>query len=471
MSTPTGRPARPASAFDYAPKRVREQWSRGDTDDAADAEAATDPPRDLDEDRPPSRARSDEDDHSSLVPKGPHEPPVSAWDEAEDEWAERWDVEPEPEDRAAHERHAEMDGGESAYDAQDRQEQERSRDPFDEPLERLAATLKSLQRETDSTSPERPAATQARSARRAFTADAADREVYIDGTRLPRFLQPSYVPPRSREGGNGLVGAMLAVGVASMVAAPLAYYVAFGNPFASAPRAIARPELQYSVASTSTSLPRPEQQAVPIASAVAPNAPVARTEPQATGPRLTAVRPLEPPAEPTASMQAPRAVPLTHVMRWPDAAQDSGASQPPAAPRAAPTSEQPRADAAPLPAPNASAYAMATPAPVAAPPQPALPRPPVHDADDVALLLKQGQDFIAAGDFATARVVLRRAAEAGAAAAALALGQTYDPNALAKMRARGVVPDAEQARRWYETAQRLGSGEAAQRLERLARDE
>jgi TPR repeat protein len=67
--------------------------------------------------------------------------------------------------------------------------------------------------------------------------------------------------------------------------------------------------------------------------------------------------------------------------------------------------------------------------------------------------------------------VLRRAADAGAAAAALALGQTYDPKALAKMRARGVVPDAEEARRWYETAQKLGSGEAAQRLERLARDE
>jgi TPR repeat protein len=103
--------------------------------------------------------------------------------------------------------------------------------------------------------------------------------------------------------------------------------------------------------------------------------------------------------------------------------------------------------------------------------QPAQPRPPVPDADEIALLLKQGQDFIAAGDFATARVVLRRAAEAGAAAAALALGQTYDPKALAKMRARGVAPDAEQARRWYETAQQLGSGEAAQRLAGLARDD
>ena len=42
---------------------------------------------------------------------------------------------------------------------------------------------------------------------------------------------------------------------------------------------------------------------------------------------------------------------------------------------------------------------------------------------------------------------------------------------LAKMRARGVEPDPAEARRWYEMAQKLGSGEAAQQLERLARDE
>jgi hypothetical protein len=190
---------------------------------------------------------------------------------------------------------------------------------------------------------------------------------------------------------------------------------------------------------------------------VAPNVSLAQAEPPPASQRLTALRPIEALAQPPASLQEPRAVPLTRIMRWPDPAQDSDATQPPRTPSAAPAS----------PAPNASAYALA-----AAPPSPAAPqRPPARDADDVELLLKQGQDFIAAGDLATARVVLRRAADAGAAAAALALGQTYDPKALAKMRARGVVPDAEEARRWYETAQKLGSGEAAQRLERLARDE
>jgi hypothetical protein len=425
---------------------MREQWGRDDTHDAADVEPA---PRDLDEDRLPSAERRDEDERSSLVPQGAHETPID-WREAEDERDQRWDD--APEHRAARDRYAETDREDSAYDAQVERQEEHSTDPYDEHLERLAATLRSLQHENDASSIEQAGTMQPRPARSVYTADTADREVHIDGTRLPRFLQASYVPPPSREGGTGLLGAMLAVGIASVVAAPLAYYVAFGNPFASAPRAIqAKPELQYAVASTSASLPRPEQQAVPIASAVAPNVPVAQTEPATM--RLSAVRPLAPPAQPDESVQAPKTVPLTHVMRRPDQAQESGAT----------------AEAAPVPSPNASAYAMATPASAAAPPAP--PQPPMREADDVALLLKQGQDFIAAGDFATARVVLRRAAEAGAAEAALALGQTYDAQALAKMRARGVVPDAEEARRWYEAAQRLGSNEAAQRLERLARDE
>ena len=188
------------------------------------------------------------------------------------------------------------------------------------------------------------------------------------------------------------------------------------------------------------------------------------------------MRPIEPQVQvqAPASPQAPRPVPLTHVMRWPDMAQDSGAaSQPPRLPSVAPTSGPPRANAAAEPAPSAAGPVLALAsmtAPVPTPP-PAIPQLPTRDADEIALLLKQGHEFVAAGDLATARIVLRRAAEAGAAAAALALGQTYDPKVLAKMRALGVAPDTEEARRWYETAQRLGSREAAQRLERLARDE
>jgi hypothetical protein len=76
----------------------------------------------------------------------------------------------------------------------------------------------------------------------------------------------------------------------------------------------------------------------------------------------------------------------------------------------------------------------------------------VLDPEEIKLLMKQGEQLIAAGDVATARVVLQRAAEAGNAGAAMALGATYDSNVLAKLGVVGVKPDAEKARSWYEKA-------------------
>jgi hypothetical protein len=60
----------------------------------------------------------------------------------------------------------------------------------------------------------------------------------------------------------------------------------------------------------------------------------------------------------------------------------------------------------------------------------------VLDPEEIKLLMKQGEQLIAAGDVATARTVLQRAADAGDANAAMALGATYDPNVLARL---GVV--------------------------------
>src|SRR5262245_29692800 len=51
----------------------------------------------------------------------------------------------------------------------------------------------------------------------------------------------------------------------------------------------------------------------------------------------------------------------------------------------------------------------------------------ILDPREVDALIKQGQQFVAARDFASARLVFQRAAEAGSAAAALALGASYDP--------------------------------------------
>jgi len=92
----------------------------------------------------------------------------------------------------------------------------------------------------------------------------------------------------------------------------------------------------------------------------------------------------------------------------------------------------------------------------------------VLDPEEIKLFTKQGEQFAEAGDFVTARTLFQRAAEAGDAAAALALGATYDPNVLAKVGAVGIGADVEKARRWYQKAASLGAPDAKRRLELLA---
>jgi hypothetical protein len=89
----------------------------------------------------------------------------------------------------------------------------------------------------------------------------------------------------------------------------------------------------------------------------------------------------------------------------------------------------------------------------------------VLDPEEIKLLMKQGEQFIAAGDVVTARTVFQRAAEAGNANAAIALGATYDPNVLARLGVVGVSADLEKAQSWYQKAENLGSSEARGRLD------
>jgi TPR repeat protein len=95
----------------------------------------------------------------------------------------------------------------------------------------------------------------------------------------------------------------------------------------------------------------------------------------------------------------------------------------------------------------------------------------VLDPEEIKLLMKQGQQFIAAGDVVTARAVFQRAAEAGDADAAVALGGTYDPIVFAKLGVAGLGADVEKARTWYQKAESLGSAEATRRLAILANRE
>jgi TPR repeat protein len=89
-------------------------------------------------------------------------------------------------------------------------------------------------------------------------------------------------------------------------------------------------------------------------------------------------------------------------------------------------------------------------------------------ADEIAALLSRSDDFLKHGDFAAARILLRRAAESGSANAALVLGKSFDPLFLHELGAIGIQPDIAQSRQWYEKAAELGSEAAAQRLANLA---
>jgi TPR repeat protein len=76
-------------------------------------------------------------------------------------------------------------------------------------------------------------------------------------------------------------------------------------------------------------------------------------------------------------------------------------------------------------------------------------------------------DSLKSGDLVSARLLLRRAAEAGSASAAPMLGTTFDPLVIHQLGAIGVVPDVAQAHQWYEKAVELGSDAASQRLAKL----
>jgi hypothetical protein len=97
------------------------------------------------------------------------------------------------------------------------------------------------------------------------------------------------------------------------------------------------------------------------------------------------------------------------------------------------------------------------------------------DRQEIDDLIRRGEGFIVTGDLASARLVLKRAAEAGDPRAALTLAGTYDPIVLEKIGIqgfapdviRGFAPDTALARTWYELAKEFGSTEAVRRLEML----
>jgi hypothetical protein len=89
------------------------------------------------------------------------------------------------------------------------------------------------------------------------------------------------------------------------------------------------------------------------------------------------------------------------------------------------------------------------------------------DPGEQNALVARGNALVATGDLAGARLLYRRAAEAGNARAALTLAETYDPVVLETLGESGLAPNVTMARAWYKKANELGSTEALTRLEKL----
>ena len=104
------------------------------------------------------------------------------------------------------------------------------------------------------------------------------------------------------------------------------------------------------------------------------------------------------------------------------------------------------------------------------PPKPPPSAAPVASAPqlDLGLLLSRGNAMLALGDISAARLLYERATALGSAGAATRLGNTYDADFLASIRAKGIVADQAAAIAWYRKAAALGDTEAVHQLKRFA---
>jgi hypothetical protein len=438
MSTPSRKPVGPIDLSSYVAQRAREQTESAPIEGGNQPVVSPYAPQ-------PGRERSDITRAAADAPRTPMfpdiptpQPPVDL-DEAAHRAAQAADPDRTPE-RPSPERTPE------------RPPVERPQQGFTEgDIERLEASLRWLQREEAATrllnSSGEPAAQAA--------ADASDQDE-MDG-RLPRrfqslrSLEPEHlVPPPGLNGGGRRWP--LSILAASVVGAAIAYYFAAGD-------------------STPPKAPPPRPQVASFDAKISAPPPVALSRPELL-PTVARDEDVDPPAPTQSTSQhnkTSRLAKLPETVAAPQPATAAPQPAPVAAPPAPVAAPQPAA--APPPQPAAAAPQPAA-APEAAPPSKPVRAadPPVRTlaAEEVALLIKQGEQFVANGDFVTARLMFQRAAQAGDANAAMALAATYDPLMLARLGAVGVGGDVEKARSWYQKAESLGAPEATHRLSLLA---
>ena len=90
-----------------------------------------------------------------------------------------------------------------------------------------------------------------------------------------------------------------------------------------------------------------------------------------------------------------------------------------------------------------------------------------EDRERATRLMKKGDEHLVEGNISAARLFYERAADAGLAEAAMALAGTFDESELSRLGTRGITPNRNEARRWYERARELGAAGAVDQLRRL----
>ena len=103
---------------------------------------------------------------------------------------------------------------------------------------------------------------------------------------------------------------------------------------------------------------------------------------------------------------------------------------------------------------------MPSPRPAPKPATQPGPDAPRLSAAEAATLMARGDDFLAAGDIASARLFFERAADLGDGRAAMRMALTYDAAFLDRAGLRNLGSDPERAATWYRRARELGESQS-----------